>query len=567
MARQVVGNPFENQIPVVSATAQVVDTYVSPENQENPFEQLSQSLDKLGQKKKQIDAVETKRREEEELAEGRELYNKTRLEFGDAVRKGLVQEGESPFIRRGYRTGRLSSLSMQYSAQLNSNLKRDKLFVNSNPDVINQYIADFSDKFRKDNNISDNYNSVEIEEFFSPNARRANAQFTQNWMNENVDYMSLEVYNAFAEDVATLTYGTVDPMLSDEVRKENAFNLQAQLQDKLDQANLDGLDNKKISDKMGDSLRTVALQTLDSTPLRIMEGIKTGTGSLAGTIENQEKNRLTRAEIGRLVTVRDKKEYDALVVESNKERNELITSATASIYRIGIDEDTMFDAKAVDINIRSLLALGDRGLDPEGKAAGAASSLKKLHEATIDRLKRNEVRNLDLYLNAMKDVADEPDENKRMNIITEGLKTGAFVSTSDIQNALSASKGAMGTPIYKLVTLGGGPVQEAIKSKLSPVFTMSDAIVSMFETQDRIKLQQIRGTVIQKIEDSSRDFIMKYQADNGGSLPSEDEIYMHSREASDRFLELYAYDDLEKLKIQLQKTLNQNAIKALDNGK
>lgn len=556
MARQVVGNPFENQIPVVSATAQVVDTYVSPENQENPFEQLSQSLDKLGQKKKQIDAVETKRREEEELAEGRELYNKTRLEFGDAVRKGLVQEGESPFIRRGYRTGRLSSLSMQYSAQLNSNLKRDKLFVNSNPDVINQYIADFSDKFRKDNNISDNYNSVEIEEFFSPNARRANAQFTQNWMNENVDYMSLEVYNAFAEDVATLTYGTVDPMLSDEVRKENAFNLQAQLQDKLDQANLDGLDNKKISDKMGDSLRTVALQTLDSTPLRIMEGIKTGTGSLAGTIENQEKNRLTRAEIGRLVTVRDKKEYDALVVESNKERNELITSATASIYRIGIDEDTMFDAKAVDINIRGLLALGDRGLDPEGKAAGAASSLKKLHEATIDRLKRNEVRNLDLYLNAMKDVADEPDENKRMNIITEGLKTGAFVSTSDIQNALSASKGAMGTPIYKLVTLGGGPVQEAIKSKLSPVFTMSDAIVSMFETQDRIKLQQIRGTVIQKIEDSSRDFIMKYQADNGGSLPSEDEIYMHSREASDRFLELYAYDDLEKLKIQLQKTLN-----------
>ena len=567
MARQVVGNPFENQIPVVSATAQVVDTYVSPENQENPFEQLSQSLDKLGQKKKQIDAVETKRREEQELAEGRELYNKTRLEFGDAVRKGLVQEGESPFIRRGYRTGRLSSLSMQYSAQLNSNLKRDKLFVNSDPNVINQYIADFSDKFRKDNNISDNYSSVEIEEFFSPNARRANAQFTQNWMNENVDYMSLEVYNAFAQDVATLTYGTVDPMLSDEVRKENAFNLQAQLQDRLDQANLDGLDNKKISDKMGDSLRTVALQTLDSTPLRIMEGIKTGTGSLAGTIENQEKNRLTRAEIGRLVADRDKKEYDALVVKANKERNELITSATTSIYRIGIDEDTMFDAKAVDINIRSLLALGDRGLDPEGKAAGAASSLKKLHEATIDRLKRNEVRNLDLYLNAMKDIADEPDENKRMNIITEGLKTGAFVSTSDIQNALSASKGAMGTPIYKLVTLGGGPVQKAIESKLNPVFTMSDAIVAMYKVEDRIKLQHIKGTVIQKIEDSSREFIIKYQADNGGSLPSEDEIYIHSREASDRFLELYAYDELKALEAQLQETLNTNAMMRLNNGK
>ena len=50
MARAVVGNPFENQIPTVSPTAQPVDIYQRGVVKSSPFASLAEILSRLSQK-------------------------------------------------------------------------------------------------------------------------------------------------------------------------------------------------------------------------------------------------------------------------------------------------------------------------------------------------------------------------------------------------------------------------------------------------------------------------------------------------------------------------------------
>ena len=90
MARPVVGNPFENQIPTVSPTASPVDTYVRPAVKTSPFEALANTLSNLERKATPALNREFKRQADKEFAEGQELYNKTRKSIGEAVKGGII---------------------------------------------------------------------------------------------------------------------------------------------------------------------------------------------------------------------------------------------------------------------------------------------------------------------------------------------------------------------------------------------------------------------------------------------------------------------------------------------
>ena len=103
MARPVVGNPFDGQIGTVAPTARAVDTYERGVVKSSPFEALSNTLSNL--EKKAIPALqrEQARRAEAEYAAGVELYNENRVAIGQAVKDGVIAEGESPYLRKGYR--------------------------------------------------------------------------------------------------------------------------------------------------------------------------------------------------------------------------------------------------------------------------------------------------------------------------------------------------------------------------------------------------------------------------------------------------------------------------------
>jgi len=138
MARQIVGNPFENQIPNTSPTARVVDTYVQPAKN-NDFEQLSAMLNRLDPKVKRNEANNQKRADDTAYSEGLELYNKTRVSMGEAVKQGVFKEGENPYIRKGYRTANLNAMGIRYATELYDELNTNKLYTNDNPADIDKY--------------------------------------------------------------------------------------------------------------------------------------------------------------------------------------------------------------------------------------------------------------------------------------------------------------------------------------------------------------------------------------------------------------------------------------------
>ena len=146
MARRVVGNPFENQLPTVAATARPVDTYVRAVVEKSPLEGLAKLLSNL--EKKAVPALqrEEERRANAEYAEGVELYNKNRIEMGQAVKDGLIDEGASPYLRKGYRVSHLNAMGARYTNELSNALDNQELYKNGNPESI----AEFTNKFYTD---------------------------------------------------------------------------------------------------------------------------------------------------------------------------------------------------------------------------------------------------------------------------------------------------------------------------------------------------------------------------------------------------------------------------------
>ena len=76
MARPIVGNPFDNQIPTVAPTARPVDIYEKGVIKKSPFEALANSLTNLERKATPIFKAEEQRLAEKEFAAGQQLYAK-----------------------------------------------------------------------------------------------------------------------------------------------------------------------------------------------------------------------------------------------------------------------------------------------------------------------------------------------------------------------------------------------------------------------------------------------------------------------------------------------------------
>ena len=101
MARPVVGNPFEGQLPTVSATASPVDVYVRPSEKRSSLASLAKTLESFSSKATSALAGLEKQAAEREILEGQRLYAENRIAIGDAVKKGIIEEGASPYIRKG----------------------------------------------------------------------------------------------------------------------------------------------------------------------------------------------------------------------------------------------------------------------------------------------------------------------------------------------------------------------------------------------------------------------------------------------------------------------------------
>lgn len=288
MARPVVGNPFDGQIGTVAPTARAVDTYVRGVVKSSPFEALSNTLSNLEKKATPALKREVERRATNEFKEGQALYNSNRIAIGEAVKKGLIDEGESPYLRKGYRIAQMNTMGMRYTSELESALERQKLYTSGDPERIDKFVTQFQEKFIANNGMS-GFAAAELSEHFGLGAAKSNEVFRQAWKQKHVSWQRAQNYAAFEREVAEATISLFKPDMSDDERKAAMGSFSTWLEAKGAAASTDGMNNGKVLDTILQGVGIAVQQTGQTDILEVFKSTKFGTGAAARSLKVQSK--------------------------------------------------------------------------------------------------------------------------------------------------------------------------------------------------------------------------------------------------------------------------------------
>ena len=374
MARPVVGNPFDGQIGTVAPTARPVDTYERGVVKKSPFEALSNTLSNL--EKKAVPALQRveARRAEAEYAAGVELYNENRVAIGQAVKDGVIAEGESPYLRKGYRISHINSMSARYTDELQNALISKKLYTNGNPAAIEAFTDKFYGEFQSKNGM-DEYRDVEIAEFFSPQAAKANETFRASWKAKHISWQAAANYAAWSNEVSTYTATLFNDDDTPEIREQKQVQLGQWLSGKVAQADVDGMNRAKVSQAVVDSVIMSAYENDDLEMLDILDNVVTGTGPMSGSLATRKAMYDAEGKIATNLARQQKAAADKLQAD-NKRTMEQVTGtvvANALKDRNSSDEETRINAqKIITGALTDLTRLSQQGV------VGAAAKLQTL---------------------------------------------------------------------------------------------------------------------------------------------------------------------------------------------
>lgn len=533
--RIVVANPFQGQIPTVGATASPVDTYVKARVKKGGWQALEQSLQSFNQKALPALGRIEERAAKSEFAEGQKLWTETRINIGEAVKKGIIAEGESPYLLKGYRAANLNVLSANYASDLKNQLEKRKLYHNGDPAKIDAFITEFQATYA-DKNGFDNFNDVEIAEFFVPNSIKANAAFKDSWRQKHTAYMTTKIYEGFREKISAYTYSLVDPSLSKAQRTANAAGLQKFIQSQADQAEIDGLDRVKVGTAIADALRLSALETNSFAPLQFMNQIKLGTGPLAGSYEVRQKNQLARIQIQQNIDREQKRTQLRIEKEFDESRDNLSATASGYLPLLGSSDATERENAEAEIldTTTALRKLGD------AKSISRAEALESLVFTRKEVFKKESVQDQTRYASQLIKITNEPDETERHKLIKEGLENGAFTTDAHINKALSLGKVAKGTSVWTALNEPSGPVARQWNNWEELYLGIPKAGRSTRRSFQLSQKQLQLSSAIRLELDEHLQSEINTITEAGGAFPSTDTIARLTAEKLDNLTQLYA---------------------------
>ena len=425
MARAVIGNPFANQIPTVSATAQPIDIYSQAVLKKGPLESLSALLTSLETKATPALKNAEERQAKAAYAEGVELYNKTRVSIGDAVRDGVIAEGDSPYLRKGYRISHLNAMSARYTQELNDALEIKKLYKNGNPDSIDEFTTQFYETFQTENGFT-GHSDVEIAEYFSTTASKANEAFRASWADKNRDWQKDQNYDAWSNETSTyiLTMYNEEDTEDERAKKEASFT--TWVNGRIKQAEVDGMDRDKVNETILNSVILSAYQSNDLTILDSLDEIITGTGALGTNLKAAEAMFTAKSNIAENIAKAEKDQTAAKLVADNQTVSTLETEASALISATA---DTPSADKILYLNRRIDEALNDiriLGNNGNAKAASLYRSMVKFRQAQLK--KGTEFRGDEDKVHAlmMKELSKYDNIGDVYNFLTTQMNTGVI---------------------------------------------------------------------------------------------------------------------------------------------
>ena len=351
--RVVVGNPFENQIGTVAPTASPVDTYVRPVVEKSPFETLATSLSNLERKAVPALARQEERMAKKEFAEGQRLYEENRIAIGEAVKKGIIAEGESPYVRKGYRVSQMNSMSARYADELERSLESKKLYRSGDPQKIEQFIKTFQADFVKNNGM-DGFSDSELSTYFGQATGKVHEAFRSTWQKKHVAYTAAQAYKAFESEVATYTANLFS---ADQTPEEHNAAL-VQLKDFLEKRSAsmatDGLDNGKVLDTILAGVDIAVEKTGSSDILDVFVGTKLGTDFAHKSLKVQGKMLDIQAKALKIQAAQT-----AAAEKQEEDRQELFRTEANRATLDVLQNPTEENAAAYQEQIRQLYELGD----------------------------------------------------------------------------------------------------------------------------------------------------------------------------------------------------------------
>lgn len=288
MARPVVGNPFEGQLPTVSATASPVDVYVRGTEKRSSLAALAKTLEGFSSKATSALAGMEKQAAEREVLEGQRLYAENRIAIGDAVKKGIIEEGASPYIRKGYRISQMSTMAMRYADDLERVLEQRKLYQNGDPERIESFIQKFQNEFIEANGLS-GFIPSELQEYFGTSAAKSNEVFRGAWRDKHVAWQKKAARKAFENQVAMATMVLMQEGATYEERQAALKKLGGYVQTLADGKKVDGVSNEDVINSVLQGVGTIAEYTADDSILDLFDNIKFGTNTASSSLKIQDK--------------------------------------------------------------------------------------------------------------------------------------------------------------------------------------------------------------------------------------------------------------------------------------
>ena len=422
--RIVVANPFANQISTVGPTARPVDIYKKAQVKTGGFESLSKALDVFNQKALPALGRIEERSAEKEFAQGQELFNKTRTSMGDAVKAGLVEEGASPYLRKGYRVARLNTLGARYADELATALTAQKLYKNGSPEAIEKFTTEFYEEFQEENEFG-GFIDTEISQYFSGTAAKANETFRASWLEKHTAWQKAENYRMMTDEVSTMTSTTFTDSDTPEERVQKTASLVEWLNQKIKDAKIDGMDNAKVNAAIVDSLVLSAYENNDASILDVMSEVITGTGPLGYTKEARTAVVDASEKIATIQERAAKREILETKRINKEKMDDAVTQGfAAATFVYEGKTKTEVDGEQIDTQDLFESAVGQLYAIGTTEAIGQAEAMTRYYYAQVKA--GEEDRNVDekIYAGFLVDILDQPSISSATYFVAQGLERG-----------------------------------------------------------------------------------------------------------------------------------------------
>lgn len=422
MARPVVGNPFDSQIPTVSPTATPVDTFVRGVEKRSPLASLASTLDRFS--RKAVPALQRMEQEaaERELLEGQRLYQENRVAIGEAVKEGIIEEGASPYLRKGYRISQMNTLATRYAEELEANLVTQKLYTNGDPQRIEAYVQKFQQDFIERNGMSE-FSDAEVAEYFGLSAGKADEAFRSAWRSKHVAWQKEQQYKQFEAEVAEVVRTLIQPDMSDEQQDIAYAKAAVWLQDQAKLRNLDGQDNKRVSDSIVNGILFAAVQNQDPELLDVMLRTQVGTDVIGKSVSRMKQVFDTKVTIAKLQEAEATRAANEVKAAHTALAGEVSANVFANIH------SSNYDPVFVNTQIARLTATKDE------KLVNEAITLMN-YQNTINDLVQGSLFTPDLYAEGDAIMAAQPTRASAISAATAFVKANGL-GTDDLDKLMS----------------------------------------------------------------------------------------------------------------------------------